>query len=249
MKTIIAWFSCGAASAVATKLCLEQYSTDKVVVARCVVANEHPDNERFAKDCEDWFRVKIIKQSSTKYADCWEVWEKKRFLVGPKGAPCTGAMKKDVRKIFEQHYQPTAQVFGFTVEEQNRAKRFCQNNPEINLITPLIDRHINKAECLTIIQNAGIELPVMYRLGFNNNNCIGCVKGGMGYWNHIRKHFPDVFERMACLERNLGATIIRKNGLPLYLDQLNPSAGRHQIPKINRSLCCFQNNPYRAEVI
>ena len=25
----------------------------------------------------------------------------------------------------------------------------------------------------------GIEIPVMYRLGYNNNNCVGCVKGGI----------------------------------------------------------------------
>ena len=36
--------------------------------------------------------------------------------------------------------------------------------------------------------------PLMYDLGYPNNNCIGCVKGGMGYWNHIRKDFPEVFE-------------------------------------------------------
>ena len=32
----------------------------------------------------------------------------------------------------------------------------------------------------------------MYDLGYPNNNCIGCIKGGMGYWNRIRKDFPDI---------------------------------------------------------
>ena len=32
-------------------------------------------------------------------------------------------------------------------------------------------------------------------MGYNNNNCIGCIKGGMGYWNKIRVDFPEVFEK------------------------------------------------------
>ena len=66
----------------------------------------------------------------------------------------------------------------------------------------------------------------MYELGFHNNNCIMCVKGGKGYANHIRKHFPDYFNRMAKLERVVGATCIKGQ----YLDELNPKAGIHKPP-------------------
>ncbi len=66
-----------------------------------------------------------------------------------------------------------------------------------------------------MIERAGIELPAMYKLGYRNNNCIGCPKGGMGYWNKIRVDFPEVFERMAALQRELGpgsASSARKTG-------------------------------------
>jgi hypothetical protein len=49
----------------------------------------------------------------------------------------------------------------------------------------------------TMVERAGIELPMMYRLGYSNANCIGCVKGGMGYWNKIRRDFPAEFEELA----------------------------------------------------
>lgn len=61
----------------------------------------------------------------------------------------------------------------------------------------------------------------MYEIGYPNNNCVGCVKGGMGYWNRIRRDFPDVFERMASLEREIGHSCI--NGV--YLDELDPERG------------------------
>lgn len=208
VKRMVVWFSCGAASAVAAKLCLAKYSEEyEIAIARCVVTNEHRDNDRFAADCEAWFEQPVINLKSEEYADCWEVWYKERFLVSPYGAPCTAKMKKNVRFAFEREWMPHVQAYGYTVEEKNRAERFRQCNPDVILITPLIDEHLTKSDCLAMIDRAGIELPMMYRLGFNNNNCIGCVKGGMGYWNRIRTKFPLVFWRMAGLERGLRATI------------------------------------------
>ena len=66
----------------------------------------------------------------------------------------------------------------------------------------------------------------MYDLGYANNNCIGCVKGGKGYWNKIRVDFPEVFERRAKMEREIGNSILHdKNGM-VFLDELDPYAGK-----------------------
>ena len=62
----------------------------------------------------------------------------------------------------------------------------------------------------------------MYDLGYSNNNCIGCVKGGKGYWNKIRQDFPDHFDKMAKAERLVGNSCIRN----VFLDELDPEAGR-----------------------
>ena len=74
----------------------------------------------------------------------------------------------------------------------------------------------------------------MYDLGHPNNNCIGCVKGGMGYWNKIRVDFPEVFERRAKMERDIGATCI--NGI--YLDELDPDAGRNKVVVADCGIMC-----------
>ena len=48
---IVCWFSCGAASAVATKLAIaDNAGRFPLIVARCIVREEHPDNDRFAAD-------------------------------------------------------------------------------------------------------------------------------------------------------------------------------------------------------
>jgi hypothetical protein len=82
----------------------------------------------------------------------------------------------------------------------------------------------------------------MYLLGFQNNNCIGCPKGGRGYWNMIRKHFPVQFDRMAALQRYLGegsAFWREPDGTKLTLDRLDPSRGvQHDEPNIECSVMC-----------
>ena len=110
-----------------------------------------------------------------------------------------------------------------------------------NDAAPLIDAGLTKSDCLAIVERAGIELPAMYKLGFQNNNCIGCVRGGMGYWNHIRRHFPETFSRMAKLERELGHALLPdgKTGRRLFLDELDPGRG-HLLtePEIDCSVMC-----------
>jgi hypothetical protein len=81
---------------------------------------------------------------------------------------------------------------------------------------------------MSILREYNIEIPAMYKLGYRNNNCIGCFKGGLGYWNKIKKDFPDIFKQTAELERMKGYTILKKNSKPLYLDQLQDNCGRYK---------------------
>jgi hypothetical protein len=112
------------------------------------------------------------------------LWERRRYLNGPAGALCTTELKKSLRQKYETLHE--IQVFGYTSEEAHRAQRFREQNPEVMLSTPLIEAGLTKSDTIAMIERAGIEIPAMYKLGYRNNNCIGCVKGGMGYWNKIR---------------------------------------------------------------
>ena len=87
----------------------------------------------------------------------------------------------------------------------------------------MIDKGLSKEDCLAMLENANIDLPAMYRLGYHNNNCIGCVKGGMGYWNKIKVDFPEHFDRMAKLERFKSQTVFKDR----YLDELKPTDGHY----------------------
>lgn len=236
---ILCWFSCGATSAVATKLMCSSLQAHMVLVAYTQVVEEHPDNLRFLKDCEGWFDTDIHILRNEKYgASIYQVFERERYIVGPQGAPCTKHLKRNMRQSFQQPND--VHILGFSAEERERADEFEERNPTLNCKFPLIERGLTKSDCLALVRDAGIELPEMYRLGYQHNNCVGCVKGGQGYWNKIRQDFPLEFLRMAALERKIGATIIRINGKgSVYLDELDPSAGRNQTePSIECGVFC-----------
>jgi len=233
---IVVWFSAGAASAVACKLVLAE-GHENVHICYTDPGNEHEDNKRFIQDCEEWFDHPITKLKNPKWVDAWDIWENHGYLVSPYGAMCTTELKKKMRQKFQE--DDDVQVFGYTAEEEHRAKRFREQNIEVNLRTPLIEQGLTKSDCLSMIDRAGIALPAMYLLGYQNNNCVGCVKGGMGYWNKIRRDFPDVFTRMANVERKLDVSILKDGGGRLFLDELEPNRGNHEDePSFECSLLC-----------
>ena len=221
MSKIVGWFSCGNNSAVMSKLLVDQYPDDDVRIVRCVVDNEHPDNDRFHADVEKWIGRKIERIASTEFKDCWDVWETRKYLSGIKGAPCTGAMKKVPRWTLEREWFPDFQAFGFSSDEAIRSVKFTNNNPEMKLLNPLIDARITKPMCAALIEGAGITLPIMYQLGFLNNNCICCVKAtSIVYWARCRHYFPEIFWRMAELSRRIGCRLTRLKGKRIFIDEI-----------------------------
>jgi 3'-phosphoadenosine 5'-phosphosulfate sulfotransferase (PAPS reductase)/FAD synthetase len=223
----VAWFSAGITSAVACKLIIDKLGADNVNVCFIETGNHEADTPRFIADCAKWYNKEIIILQS-KFENVQDVIRAKKFINSPSGAPCTSELKKEVRRKYHNTHQPTAHVLGFEHDkhELKRAENFLKRHPETKAIFPLIEAQLSKNECAAILERNGIKLPNMYKLGYEHNNCVGCVKGGRGYWNKIRIDFPDVFKNFAELEREINAQCI--NGV--FLDELNPEEGNPQKP-------------------
>lgn len=217
----VSWFSAGVSSAVATKLAINEI--DEIIYTH--IDDQHPDTMRFVKDCEKWFGKEVtIIQSPYKTVE--NVCLSHRFINGPHGAVCTRLLKKRVRIEWEMDNEDNGKiryVWGMdcSKREKKRAENLIELMPQQEHIFPLIEKNIGKQEAHEILFASGIKRPQMYELGYRNNNCLGCTKGGMGYWNKIRRDFPDVFKKRAEMERLIGASCI--NGV--FLDELDPSCG------------------------
>lgn len=219
-KLKVCWISAGVSSFIAGYLAKD---VDEFIYID--IDNQHPDSMRFIKDCENVLgkEIKILK---SEYGDIQTVFRTFRFIASAYGAKCTEVLKKRVRKRWEAEHKEyeITYVWGFDCDEKHRADRLEETMIEFNHEFPLIEKMLSKADVHGILDRLGIKRPVMYDMGYNNNNCIGCVKGGMGYWNKIRVDFPEVFEEMAKLEREIGNSCI--NGV--FLDELEPNRGKIQ---------------------
>ena len=210
MTRIVCHFSCGAASAVATKLALSESSGMDIVACYAETGAEDDDNMRFLAECGKWFSLPVTRLKNPKFKDTWEVWETRKYIAGIAGAPCTGELKISPRLAFQRH--DDIHVFGYTADSGDirRAEAFRENWPDLLIRTPLIDRGISKAACLAMIISAGIEPPRTYAMGFPNANCIPCCKAqSPDYWSLVRKEYPIQFNRMDILSRKLGARLAR----------------------------------------
>lgn len=223
MKNLkVCWISAGVSSFIAGYLA---ENVDMYIYID--VADQHEDSMRFIYDCEKALGQRITILQSP-YKDVETACRIGGFINRPNvGAYCTKYLKKRIRKEWEYAHMDydITYVWGFDSKENKRAERMTESYPEFQHEFPLIDKYLSKEDCHAMLQRIGIKRPFLYELGYPNNNCIGCVKGGMGYWNRIRVDFPDVFKKRAELERELGCSCL--NGI--YLDELEPDRGRMEM--------------------
>ena len=207
-QRLIAWWSGGIASAVTCDLVIKEYSElFDVDVVFIDTKNEHEDTYRFLKDCEKHYGQEIKTITSDRWDSVEEIWRKRKSLNVSMGAVCSSEMKKRTRVQYQKKDTDFAQAFGFDYSgsEQKRASNMLKNYPEINPIFPLIDNKFTKEFCIKEINRWGIEIPETYKNGFQNNNCFntGCVQGGIGYWQKIKREYPEKFAYMSNLEREI----------------------------------------------
>ena len=245
MSRLVCQFSCGAASAVATKLTLADNQPDEVIIVNAFIREEHEDNRRFLRDCEVWFAHPIIVLSDQTYnASIREVWRRVRFMKGLRGAPCSIRLKREILNSIQ--LPGDVKVMGFTSEEADRFERLCDRFPQEWFRAPLIERGITKQDCYTMIDRAGIQLPAMYRKGYPNANCRGCVKGGIAYWQSIRDDFPADFAETMEIQDGIGpgAYFLRFRSGPrknerMSLRELPPGRGDMKAePEFSCSAAC-----------
>lgn len=236
-KLKVCWISAGVSSFIAGYL--ERETIDKFIYID--IEDQHPDSLRFIKDCEKVLgkEIEILKSP---YGSVEGAIRTAGLIRNARNGfyVCTNWLKKRIRKEWEYEHREydITYVWGFDCDEKKRADNLVETMFEFNHCFPLIERNLAKADAHGMCEYLGVKRPAMYDFGYNNNNCIGCVKGGMGYWNKIRVDFPEVFESRAKMEREIGASILKE----CYLDELDLDRGRmsDEIP-IDCSIMCMAN--------
>lgn len=220
MSRVICWFSSGAASAVMTKLMINEDPSS--IIVQCDLGDsEDIDNRRFTSDCEKWFGKSVTTIKSSKFSGIDDVFEKRKYHSGIAGAPCTGEMKVVPRLDFQ--LPSDEHCWGYTADSDDirRFERMKAEYLNLKQRAPLIERGVTKEGCFAILQQAGINRPRVYDLGFPNGNCVGCVKAtSPNYWSLVRHHFPEIFARRADQSRRFGSRLTRIDGERVFIDEI-----------------------------
>ena len=221
MSRTLIWWSTGAASAVMAQLML--WRNPEAIIVRCETSNEDPDNYRFEADIMRLLNRTMTLLKSDEYENVWDVWQKRRYMAGNEGAPCTSAMKIGPRLAFQR--PADIHVFGYTADREDvkRFERLKENYPELTVRVPLIDQGVTKAACLALVERWGVALPRSYAMGFPNANCLqtGCVKAtSPDYWSLYRFRFPENFARTAAYAREIGCRLTRINNERIFIDEI-----------------------------
>lgn len=237
---VLSWFSCGAPSACASKLAAEEYGFGPKVarvtleIVNCdTLIEEHEDNARFMREVAEWIGWPVKQIRSSLYSTVDQVNVGTRYMAGPDGARCTTELKKKPRLAYQ--WAEDLHIWGLAADEEKRIKEFEFNNPDLRCQWILREAGMTTSDCHEMIKRAGIRLPAMYELGYEHNNCIGCLKAtSPKYWNQIRRDFPAKFALRARRSRELGVRLVRLNGVRIFLDEL-PS---DTVEEVKEDLSC-----------
>ena len=188
----------------------------------------------------------LITAIGGKWKSIQDVWITRKSLNTATGAICSTELKRAVREKWEKDNNFKHQVFGFEFEpkEFNRAKGMTLNHPKVKAIYPLLMYGLTKKKCLQIISDAKIEVPLVYKLGYKNNNCFktGCVQGGIGYWQKIQREDAIKFNAMADMEHYL--TELKGKPVTMLKDQSNEAKAKSKEDKTKAFVFLRKNENY-----
>jgi len=213
----------GVNSAVMAHLVLQEIP--EAIPVHCDLgASVHQDSHRFINDLEQWYGKEIVRLRSEHHDDIDSVFEKRKFLSSPKGAPCTGEMKIVPRMNFQVPSDTHYWGYAADPEDAKRFVRMQESYPLLRQQSPLIELGMKKADTHAYLKEHGIKRPYVYEIGMPNGNCIGCVKAtSPNYWALIRQHFPEVFARRAEQSRRFGKKGVRLTRIKkqrIFIDEI-----------------------------
>lgn len=204
--------SSGTGSAAAAKRLTLAYP-GHVTMLFADVNGEDPDNYRFLLDATEWIDAPLVILDNGGRT-IWDVFRQERFLGNSRADNCSRVLKRGVmRRWLEEHYAPDDVVahIGYDIDEMHRVKKAAGYWEPWSVDAPLTwEPVVWKDHANAAIREAGIDLPLLTRLGYPHANCGGmCVK--MGH-RQARKTLALMPDRYAEWER-------QEEGVRVYLGQ------------------------------
>lgn len=178
-----------------------------------------------------WLHYKYEEEHLTP----WGIFEKQGFIGNSRIATCSTLIKQRLaREYFKRTWikEESTVYFGIDWSESHRMAaptanwgRFAQE-----VLFPLNEApYSTSKQRIERLEEDGLNVPELYKLGFAHNNCGGfCVRGGQGHFKGLLDNLPEVFQYHAEKEASLAQDLFNQTGNKYSI--LTKQINREKIP-------------------
>lgn len=197
MQNHLVMYSGGVGSYLTARRVIEQHGTENVHLLFADTKIEDPDLYRFLLQTSQAVGVRLTVLADGRTP--WEVFRDVRFVGNSRVDPCSRILKRDlIRDYIEKNFSPERDVvyLGIDWTEGHRLDKARPHWEPWQVEAPMTQPpYLDKPEMLKVLEEQGIELPRLYKLGFPHNNCGGfCVKAGHAHFKLLAEKLPEVYE-------------------------------------------------------
>ena len=220
MRRIVVGFSGGLTSAWCAGWALRTYPKDEVVLLWHDVKEEHPDTVRFVHEMAAALDMPVTEWSDGRSVT--QLFRDEAYLGNNQNAMCSRILKqipgsKYIAAAIECGYE-VVKVVGMSAKEPDRVANQAAKavNGGFTVRFPMIETGTTKQQATDWVLSMGVKPSAIYCWS-EHANCVGCVKGGMAYWQAVAKNAPDVYAQRIALEEEFGHGILRGGDREHYL--------------------------------
>jgi hypothetical protein len=147
--------------------------------------------------------------------DPWQVFHDVRYLGNTRIDPCSRLLKREfLRRYLEANFDvaDTTVYLGIDWTEAHRFKAAKPRWAPWRVEAPLCEKPYRmKQEFIRDLADAGIEVPRLYQLGHQHNNCGGfCVKQGQAGFANLLRTMPERYRYHEQKEQEMGEFLGKK---------------------------------------
>ena len=247
----IATFSGGVTSAYVCDMVLRDHPEAEIVFTDTRWEDE--DLYRFLTDCEQRWKKPVTILSHGQNPE--ELFNSQGILGNDRMPVCSRILKaKQMQDFLKSSLDAVTVYFGIDASEAHRAEKIVRaysELPHVKCAFPLVDAGwmLDKDKIISEIETAwGIQIPRLYKMGFDHNNCGGgCVRGKKGHWLKLLRVLPDVYADRERMEREfrkntdgLKYTILEGKSLKQLRAEAESQPGLFDV-KYDGTVCiCFE---------
>ena len=190
-------FSGGLGSFMAAKRVIDLYGRKDVQLLFTDTMTEDDDLYRFLEETADALNVELIRIADGR--NIWEVFNDVKFMGNSRIDPCSRVLKRELaRKWMEKEHCIPALVtlyVGIGWEEEHRLERIRENWKPYQIEAPMTEApFMERKDIIKVLDEMGIEIPRLYKMGFPHNNCGGfCIKTGQAQFKMLLEKRPEFY--------------------------------------------------------